>query len=141
VGDITRLRQILVNLLSNAVKFTQTGEVVVSVKAKELGSGEWGVGSGEGDKEDKGAKGGKEKKSLFSAASSSTPLLPPPYSLLPPSSSSPTPNSQLPLPPPTKSNLLSRIQALVFRPIALIVCSSPSAKSILQLLVNMVERG
>lgn len=31
VGDVTRLRQIIVNLLSNAVKFTAQGEVFVSV--------------------------------------------------------------------------------------------------------------
>jgi len=40
VGDVTRLRQILVNLLSNAVKFTEAGEVVVSVKANPLGDKE-----------------------------------------------------------------------------------------------------
>jgi signal transduction histidine kinase/DNA-binding response OmpR family regulator len=39
VGDVNRLRQVLLNLLSNAVKFTEEGEVIVHVDGEPVGRG------------------------------------------------------------------------------------------------------
>jgi len=41
VGDVTRLRQVLVNLVGNGIKFTSEGEVVVSLTGEKLPDNEY----------------------------------------------------------------------------------------------------
>ncbi|NMV41665.1 hybrid sensor histidine kinase/response regulator [Ralstonia insidiosa] len=48
-GDPTRLRQIASNLLSNAIKFTNKGDVLIEIYAKEDGAGRQGIVIGVSD--------------------------------------------------------------------------------------------